>query len=498
MKYLIYARVSPRGDMETETSIQMQIDLCREYVKEQHGEVVDVRSDEFFSGKNMNRPAWKTIMAELESGKAQWDTICVYKLSRMSRSLKDGAYIFEQLYRWNKGFVSVTERNLDFSTPSGRAMLGMLQVFNQFEREQTVENTKNKMLSIASKGLWPVGLPPFGYKRGEAGDNTLYIDPRRAEIVKDIFEMYASSKYTSAEILNKYKELTRSQLARMLTNRMYLGLIVYDGHEFPGKHPALITEDLFEKVQTKRAPLNRRIRPKAQKYPYLLAGLLYCHCGRQLVPANAKSGRYHYYACTDSTNCGNRIKAETIEQAALEKIRTMEIREEVLQATLEKIAEKKRQHQDELRPELATAQATLTELGKKQEKLIDAMVADDLTDNAKFLIQNKLDVLGGQIRNLQTRVEFLQTECSTELDVYEYAADIIKTFRQVKSNLLSSPDNFDLQRQALMVFIDRIEEINRREFLFRFNFGSSKDTKWGGRWDLNPRPPGPQPGALTN
>jgi len=130
-------------------------------------------------------------------------------------------------------------------------------------------------MSIASKGLWPVGLPPFGYKRGEAGDNTLYIEPRRAEIVKDIFEMYASSKYTSAEILNKYKELTRSQLARMLTNRMYLGLIVYDGHEFPGKHPALITEDLFEKVQTKRAPLNRRIRPKAQKYPYLLAGLLY-------------------------------------------------------------------------------------------------------------------------------------------------------------------------------------------------------------------------------
>jgi len=158
----------------------------------------------------------------------------------------------------------------------------------------------------------------------------------------------------------------------------------------------------------------------------------------------------------------------------------MEIREEVLQATLEKIAEKKRQHQNELKPELTTAQTTLTELGKKQEKLIEALLADDLTENARFLIQNKLDVLGGQIKNLQTRVEFLKTECSTELDVYEYAADIIKTFRQVKSNLLSSPDNFDLQRQALIVFIDRIEEINRREFLFRFNFGSSKDTNWGG------------------
>ena len=130
--------------------------------------------------------------------------------------------------------------------------------------------------------------------------------------------------------------------------------------------------------------------------------------------------------------------------------------------------------------------------------MIDAMLADDLTDNAKFLIQNKLDVLGGQIKNLQSRVEFLKSECSQELDVYEYAADIIKTFRQVKQNLLACPEDFDLQRQALMVYIDRIEEISHKEFLFRFNYGSSKDTKWGGRWDLNPRPPGPQPGALTN
>lgn len=485
MKYLIYARVSPRGDMETETSIQMQIDLCKEYVREQHGEVVDVRSDEFFSGKNMNRPAWQTVMAELESGKAQWDTICVYKLSRMSRSLKDGAYIFEQLYRWNKGFVSVTERNLDFSTPSGRAMLGMLQVFNQFEREQTVENTKNKMLSIASKGLWPVGLPPFGYKRGAKGDNVLYIDPRRAEIVRDVFSMYASDQCTAAEIRRKYRELTRTQLARMLNNRVYLGVIVYDGHEFPGKHPAIISEDLFAKVQAKRSLLNKRIRPKAQKYPYLLAGLLYCHCGHQMIPASAKSGQYHYYVCTDTEHCRNRIKAEALEQAALEKIRTMDINEEVLQATLEKIAAKKRQHQDKLKPELTAAQATLVELGKKQEKLIDALLADDLTENAKFLIQNKLDVLGGQIRNLQSRIEFLKAECSMDLDVYDYASNIVQTFRHVKKNLLLSPENFDLQRQALIVYIDRIEEVSAKEFLFRFNYSSSKGTKWHRIIDIN-------------
>ena len=130
----------------------------------------------------------------------------------------------------------------------------------------------------------------------------------------------------------------------------------------------------------------------------------------------------------------------------------------------------------------------MIELEKKKDKLIDALLADDLTDNAKFLIQNKLDGLGGQIRNLQSRVEFLKSECSQDLDAYEYAADIIQTFRQVKRNLLLSPENFDLQRQALMVYIDRIEEISEKEFLFRFNYGSSKCKKWHPEQDLNLRP----------
>lgn len=490
MKYLIYARVSPRGDMEAETSIQMQIDICKEYVRDQKGEVIQVLYDEFYSGKNMNRPSFKTIMEELESGKAEWDTICVYKLSRMSRSLKDGAYIFEQLYKWNKGFVSVTERNLDFSTPSGRAMLGMLQVFNQFEREQTVENTKNKMVSIASKGLWPSGNPPYGYKRGDRGDNVLYVDPRRAEIVKDVFEMYASSDFTSAQILNKYKELTRTQLARMINNRVYLGVIVYDNHEYPGKHPALISEELFLKAQAKREPLNRRLRPKAQKYPYLLAGMLYCHCGHQLIPASAKSGRYHYYVCTDTKICKSRVKAETIETAAIECIRNIEIKENILLAALDKVDRKRKEQTIKLQPELKTAQATMLELEKKKDRLIDKLLSDNITPDAEFLLKNKLDVLGREIKNLQSRIEFLKSECSADIDIFEYAKDILHTITHIRNSLQIAPDDNDILRQALILYIDKIVETENHEFKFYFNYqgSSSKLQKWHPEQDLNLRP----------
>ena len=128
MKYLIYARVSPRGsDFEGETSIPMQINYCREYVRFHGGEVAGILSDEFYSGKDTNRPAFRTILDELEAGSGDWDTLIVYKLSRMTRSLRDGADIFEKLFQHGRGFVSATE-NLDFSSPAGRAMPQMVGI----------------------------------------------------------------------------------------------------------------------------------------------------------------------------------------------------------------------------------------------------------------------------------------------------------------------------------------------------------------------------------
>ncbi len=217
MKYLIYARVSPKGsDFERETTIDMQIKLCREHIESIGDEVVEILSDEFYSGKDTARPGLKQLLAELESGKADWDCVCVYKLSRLTRSLKDGAEIFDRFYRCGKGFLSITEKNLDFSTPSGRAMLGILQVFNQFEREQTAENTRNKMISIAAAGGCPYGTPPAGYRRGGKGDNTLYVDERKAESVKDIFTLYASNTPLFS-IVRKY-----NKTAQTLTQIMVL------------------------------------------------------------------------------------------------------------------------------------------------------------------------------------------------------------------------------------------------------------------------------------
>ena len=190
MKYLIYARISPRGsdfDHSAENSTEMQIEYCKAHIKEKGGTVVRVVKDEFLSGKNLKRPGIQSILDELEHGAVEWDCLCVYNLSRLTREPRDMYQVMGILSRNNKKFLSVREPEFDFSTFQGEMLMGIITHINQYMRKQSAANVRDKMMSIAAKGLWPVGQSPYGYKRGAAKDNKLYVDPEKALIVKDIF-----------------------------------------------------------------------------------------------------------------------------------------------------------------------------------------------------------------------------------------------------------------------------------------------------------------------
>lgn len=127
------------------------------------------------------------------------------------------------------------------------------------------------------------------------------------------------------DILKRYRCLSKMTILNILRNQTYLGKIVYAGQVYPGHHPAIISEELFHRVhELLPNPRTGKIpRPKARKRQYLLSGLLRCHCGRYMSPASAKSGRYFYYECTDDLNCKNRVRAEQIEQEALNQLRNL-------------------------------------------------------------------------------------------------------------------------------------------------------------------------------
>ncbi|MBN2640380.1 MAG: recombinase family protein [Victivallales bacterium] len=488
MKYLIYARVSPRGsDFEGETSISMQIQYCREYVKFHGGEVLDVKSDEFVSGKDTNRPAFSGIMAELESGKAEWDTIIVYKLSRMTRSLRDGANIFASLFAQGKGFVSATE-NLDFSSPAGRAMLGMMQVFNQFEREQGAENVRNKMISIAKQGLWPSGSAPFGYARGNKKDNKLYPDARKASIVRDIFEMYASEKITTRDICCKYKKvLTKSRILSILRDKTYLGKICYANAEYPGAHDPIISQELFDRVQRKLPKPKEHSRPKAYKYPFVLTGLVYCQCGRRMTPGTAKSGAYAYYTCTDTLDCKTRVSAPKLEKAALDFLGQLDIRDEVFAATLRKIEEKRDMTIKEIQPEIARLKKAISEANTERERIFSVLTAGNLNDEIKQMANEKMEHISSELTTLKTRLAIYEQETSSDTDIYHFAMDLLKQTKRLSKDL-SEINDPDIQRRLLLSQLQKIQALGNDEYQIypAYTESSTKGIKWYTGWDSNP------------
>lgn len=482
MKYLIYARVSPRGsDFEGETTIQMQIDFCREYVKFHGGEIIGEYHDEFFSGKDTHRPAFKKIMDQLESGNAEWDTLIVYKLSRMTRSLRDGANIFAALFAQAKGFISATE-NLDFSSPAGRAMLGMMQVFNQFEREQGAENVSNKMNAIARQGLWPVGRVPYGYKRGDKKDNKLYVDDKKAEIVRDVFEMYVSDKYTTHAILSKYKKtLVKSQILRILRDPTYLGKICYGGEIFPGKHDAIISKDLFEHAQRKLPQKKTATRPKAQKWPFLLAGMLFCHCGCRLSPRTAKSGQFAYYSCTDIVDCKTCVSAPVVEKAVIDVIKKLDISEKFIATTIKSIEHMQKEQIEKSAPELSRLKSALRQSMAEKEKVFKILCEDGLNKEIKNYANEKITSLSSEIETFSDKIKIIESVNCNDVDLYTIAIQMARDLQTFSSNLICIEDcDKDSLRRIILSNIDKIQADGKGNYQIYPAYGdsSTKGSKW--------------------
>lgn len=183
----IYARQSI--DKKDSVSIETQIEYCRRYADTEP----EVFQDKGFSGKNTNRPAFHHLMEAVEAGKVK--KIIVYRLDRFSRSITDFGQIWEILERHGVEFQSVTEQ-FDTSSPMGRAMLNIVLVFAQLERETIAERVRDNYQHRFALGAWPGGPAPYGYSLtkiiDDEGRRASSLVPNENEaVVKRIFESYA-------------------------------------------------------------------------------------------------------------------------------------------------------------------------------------------------------------------------------------------------------------------------------------------------------------------
>lgn len=334
-------------------SIGNQIELCKDYVRSMFGEDYVGRcvvfEDEGFSGGNLKRPGFQQMMDGVR--KHQFQAIVVYRLDRISRNISDFTGLIDELTKLDVSFVSIREQ-FDTSTPMGRAMMFIISVFSQLERETIAERIRDNMHELAKTGRWLGGNTPTGFCSESVSTVTLDGKTRKAcklrvveeeaQVVRMIFDLYTqtdSLTATETELLCRRvksktgKDHTRYSIKAILQNPVYItadeeaykyfterevevfsdpeafdgqhGIMAYNRTEqekgravnyLPmqewiiavGRHPGLISSKQWIDVQRSLDRNKSKAYRKPRSNEALLTGLLQCTCGDRMYPKLTK------------------------------------------------------------------------------------------------------------------------------------------------------------------------------------------------------------------
>jgi site-specific DNA recombinase len=295
VRFAIYTRKSTEEGLEQEfNSLDAQRESAEAYIKSQQHEgwtcLPDRYDDGGFTGGNMDRPALRRLMADIEAGRV--DCVVVYKVDRLSRSLLDFAQLMGKFDKHQIAFVSVTQQ-FNTTNSMGRLMLNVLLSFAQFERELISERTRDKIAATRRKGKWCGGLPPLGY---DVVDTKLVLNQTEAEQVRAIFDLYVqhegligvvheldargwrTKQWTTKKGTSKGgRPYDKNVLYGMLRNVAYLGKLKYKSEVHEGEHEPIISRDVWNRVQSllHRNGSNGGALIR-NRFGAILKGLLYC------------------------------------------------------------------------------------------------------------------------------------------------------------------------------------------------------------------------------
>ncbi len=356
----IYLRQSK--EKKDSVSIEAQLDKCK-IICQLNGWEYIAYDDKGKSGKDLNRPAFKQMMQDIESGKVKH--IVCYRLDRISRSMADFSNLIVTLEQYGVDFISATE-NFDTSNPLGRAMVNIIMTFAQLERETITERVTDNYYFRGNLGYWPGGTAPYGYRLTKITDSTgkkhsaLEIDPEQAKWVRYMYEYYLEPGGSITKMLNHLNELkvktnrnaqwTSRVIADLLQKPVYTSNtvalyeyykmqdcnIVNDISAFDGtgslnlygktsknanrhkrcrdanemylvvmQHTPIIEPELWLAVQRKKASMLPKSSPRSgtSKNSYL-TGLIICgNCGYH-VSITKQTGNYRAYMCSTKKNRG--------------------------------------------------------------------------------------------------------------------------------------------------------------------------------------------------
>lgn len=460
MNVALYPRVSTQEQSEHGYSIGEQTERLKQYCKAMGWNVYDVYTDSGFSGANMERPALQKLIADIKTGNI--DKVLVYKLDRLSRSQKDTLYLIEDVFIANGvDFVSMSE-NFDTATPFGKAMIGILAVFAQLEREQIKERITMGRVARAKQGYYHGGATtPIGYnyQNGE-----LIIDEYEKMLVQEIYSEFLSGKSIrriTTDLNEKGTFHHKSDdgkwvmytVRSILKNRVYTGEVSFSRKWYQGNHEPIIDKETFEKAQNllvSRANdfQNKKHNTAVKSY---LGGLLYCaHCGAKYAKKKANnSGGYCYYMCLSRSkvkpeyvidpNCKNKNwNTEKLDKLVFDEIRKIGLDESYIDSIQQETPQDTRED---------TIKAELAKVDTQINRLIDLYSVGDIpSDN----LQSRIKALQERKNNLKQQLDAIEKERQSRLSKKE-TLTLVQSF----SDILDT-GTFEQIRLVITSLIDRI------------------------------------------
>jgi site-specific DNA recombinase len=443
MRVAIYTRVSSEEQALEGYSLDAQLHRLRAYCTSQGWTVADVYTDEGISAKDMERPELQRMLADIRDNKV--DVVLVYKLDRLTRSVRD---LYEMLHMFEQacvGFKSATEV-FDTTTAMGRLFITIVGALAQWERETIGERVYLGQAQMVREGKYFGHTPPYGYA---LRDGMLFVHPTEAYVVRTLFDLYLAGMGISRIV--KYFNTPENHVPRprnggawsmkvvhhMLKNPVYCGYVRYGNKsKTPNQemviansaHEPIISEETFNRAQ-QLMKQRRRVPPRSGTGIHPLVGVLRCGmCGGPMIGRTAharldgRANDYYGYMCNarrQKRTCNMKMwKREVLESHVVEALQR--IAADKLESTEVEIPDK-----DELRVVRAVQQA-LQNLRVRRKKWMDAFNADNITAQD---LGEQLRVITEEQTILESHLKRLSESRSDSPVTFEQMRDFQQTWQ---------------------------------------------------------------------
>ncbi len=415
---VIYARYS--SNSQTEQSIEGQLRVCNDYALRNDIIILDEYIDRAMTGTNDNRPEFKRMLSD--SSKKQWDYVLVYKLDRFSRNQYETAIHEHTLNVNNVSLLSATENIPD--TAEGKILKGVIVNINEYYSAELARKVKRGMKETRIKGYFQGGTLLYGYK---LDGRKIVIDEEKAEIVRFIFEQYASGMFvheiiralTNNGILNKNKPFARNTVYCILKNEKYSGVYRHEDEVIENMYPQIVSPEIYDKVR-KKIDANK-LGTRSVRLTYLFRHKMICgYCGMPICAecGNSRNGtKLCYYKCSGRKKRLNTCLKKTEKKELLEdyivKSLISKLKNQDIMNNLVKTLLKIQNNQAECNTLLQTLKKEKSKLNSSLENIMNAIecgVFNNTTNKRMKEIEERLKEIEHQILIEKNKEDIKLTE----------------------------------------------------------------------------------------